>query len=104
MDIGVLGRLQDADNYYMAQLYDGGLAVITRMGSNYMQLVRVPYSSDENTWYEIRIGFRGTRIDMYVNDMLIASAEDAAFLHGKVGFRCAQGSQAYFDDLLVNLP
>lgn len=100
VDLSVLGRLQDADHYYNAQLWQGNARIYRRDGS-WTQLVSVPYATTFGTWYNITLKFSGTRISMYVNGVLVTSAEDAVFLKGKVGFRCATNSQAYFDNIIV---
>jgi FtsP/CotA-like multicopper oxidase with cupredoxin domain len=102
IDVGVIGRLQDAEHFYLAQLR-AGKAWIWRRSNDWQELVSVPYAATNGTWYKVRLEFRGTRLNMYIGDALVVSAEDAIFLRGKIGLRCAAGSQTYFDNVKVTL-
>ncbi len=99
MDVGVLGRVQDASHFYLAQLVNGR-ARIYRQDNGWIELRSVPYEAVNNVLYTVKMEFRGTQISMYVNDELVATAEDAMYLKGKVGLRCTR-SQVYFDDVKV---
>ncbi len=99
IDGGVFGRVQDAEHLYLAQLHRGK-ATIHRRENTWIPLVSVPFAAEHGTVYRVSLEFRGTKINMYVNDVLVTSAEDAAYLSGKIGLRCAN-NQTFFDNVTV---
>ena len=103
IDSGVLGRVQDEEHFYLAQLYEGRARLYIRNG-NWIELTNVPYGTEHGVTYRVALELRGTKINMYVNDTLVTSTEDATYLNGKIGLRCAAGTQAYFDNVTVKLP
>jgi hypothetical protein len=101
VDIAVIGRWQDEQNFYIAQLVNDKAYLTGREGGSFRAIANVPYTSQNGTSYNIRLEFHGTKINMYVDNTLILSAEDGVFLKGKVGLRCASNSQAHFDNVKV---
>ena len=101
IDIGVLGRVRDEEHFYLAQLLDNNARLYRRNGGLWEELTDVPYALEHNQTYQVELEFRGTRINMYVNDALVTSVEDAAYLNGYVGLRCAANVQAFFDNVTV---
>jgi hypothetical protein len=101
VDVGIIGRWQDEQNFYMAQLVGGKAYLTRREGGGWNSLASAPYASQNGTSYNIMLEFRGTKINMYVDKTLIVSVEDGVFLQGKAGLRCASNSQASFDNVRI---
>jgi hypothetical protein len=102
INVGVIGRMQDEQHFYMAQLY-GGNARIFRRKNGWRGLVSVPYPIEAGSWYKLGLEFSGTQIHLYINDGLIVSVEDESYPSGKIGLYCSR-CQASFDDILVTQP
>jgi hypothetical protein len=101
INVGVLGRVQDVEHFYLAQLIDSSARLFRRNGGRWEKLTDVPYALELGKTYVVELEFRGTQINMYVNDALVTSVQDAAYLKGYAGLYCATGAQAAMDDMLV---
>jgi len=100
INAGVMGRVQDANNYYLALIYQGTARIYLRTPNGWQELASVLYSSVNGKWYKVGLEFQGTKIKMYIDDVLVVTAEDAVILKGKIGLDCSQ-SESYFDDVNV---
>lgn len=101
VNVGIIGRFQDAENFYMAQLRQGVAGIHMRITGRWIALDSVPHAMNKDTWYKVKLEMRDTRIRMYVDGALVASAKDATFSRGKIGLRSAEGAEAYFDNVTV---
>lgn len=104
INVGLIGRLQDAEHFYLAQLIDNQARLFRRNSGRWEQLTERPYALEHNKQYQVQLEFRGTSISMYVNDALVTSVEDAVFLSGRAGLYCSTGVQASIDDYSVRVP
>jgi hypothetical protein len=104
IDAGLIGRIQDEEHFYLAQLIDSNARIFRRNGRNWEMLTDIPYALEHNQVYSVTLEFRGTRINMYINNTLVTSVEDAAYLSGKAGLRCGAGAQVAFDNFSVKSP
>ena len=102
---GVVWRLQDADNYYLARLdldrQDIGLYRIaagnrTRIeGEDDLEL-------DNAAWHTLRIVHEDEEIRVYLGGIRVLRARDRTFMQaGAAGVWCADAAIAHFDDLRV---
>ena len=100
IDIGILGRVTDSVNNYQIQIWQNK-ARIKIWKSDWKDIASVPYIATNDSWYKLRAEFLGTSLKMYINNKLIASAEDSIFPNGAIGLRCASNSKAFFDNVIV---
>lgn len=105
VNLGVTGRIQDGLRFYLAQLRDG-LARIVRsegVGSDqaWMELANAPYTVRDDVWYDLQVEFRGPSIKMYIDNQLVTSANDSTYEKGGIGLRCAEMTEAAYDDIAV---
>jgi len=101
ISVGVIGRMRASNLFYLAELRNGEAKIVSRSNTVWATLAVAPYAVTSGTVYEIAVEFRGEHIRMYVNGELIVEAEDGLSSRGKIGLRCAEGSQALFDNVTV---
>ena len=84
----------------MAQLRQGHASIYRRSGF-WEPLAELPFPILDHVWYELKVEFNGRQINMDIDGQRVTSVVDAEYTHGQVGLRCAEGTEAYFDDFLV---
>lgn len=97
VDKTMVGRFTDRDHYYILNLRgsfqnQGNDLILGKICCNGHRktLARVPYVNNSNTWYRLRLDFKGLEIKVYVNDLLLINYVDDNYpelphLSGKAG-------------------
>ena len=103
---GVIYRYQDNVNYYMNSIkfVDQQATWAARINGNYLQGqagMRLPFASEMNKQYELKIEVEGNRFKFYVDGELVQEFTNDEFEKGAVGIR-VYDSQAVFGDFEVN--
>lgn len=112
---GIVFRYQDPNNYYMVRTGgENGIEIGKMVNSQYTTLKFVPTERLENFLMPersvvLRVVARGSQIDTYVDNNLIARVQDATFPIGQVGlttFRIKAGFLYFslWEDFGPNLP
>lgn len=106
-EIGLIGRAEDAEHYYML-VYDHvqkKVAIKKRSGSAITTLAEAPHALSADQSYRFQSDFIGESIRFYINGNLLLAATDsaAANTRGGVGFIGSQ-SIAHFDGVVVQYP
>ncbi len=105
---GVIYRYQDNVNYYMNSIkfVDQQATWAARISGNYLQGqagMRLPFASEMNKQYELKIEVEGNQFRFYVDGEMVQEFSNDEFGKGAVGLR-VYSSQAVFDDFEVNGP
>jgi hypothetical protein len=98
---GVVWRLQDADNYYIARMnpLEDNFRVYKVVSGKRIQLetregIKVPAGE----WHTIKVTMRGDRIACFLDDKMYLEARDDAIARaGKVGLWTKADAQSHFD-------
>lgn len=103
-DFSVIFGYRDTSNYYYAsfnETNDAGTNGIFRVaGGTRTELADFPSVITAGTMYPVKIERTGSAIKVYRSGTLLASATDATFTSGKIGFG-TKNDGAAFDDLKV---
>lgn len=102
IDVGILGRAIDESHNYQGQLWNDN-ARIKVWDVDWSDLSVEPFPATNDIWYNLRLEFRDSNVKLYINNELMAIAEDDTYVNGKIGLRCASNSQAYFDNVKIML-
>ena len=113
-NFGVICRYQDADNFYfLAISSDGTYAISKRQAGEWSLLGADEWLFSEAIFQgessnTIRADCVGDTLTLYVNDQLLAEAQDADFVSGDVGLLAGSfdtaGVDILFDDFSVRQP
>jgi hypothetical protein len=103
--VGVLWKVQDADNYYLARLdlsrQDIGLYRVVR-GNRVRIEGEDDLELDPNAWHTLKIVQEGENIRVYVGGIRVLRARDRTFAaSGGAGVWCTDDAIAHFDDLKI---
>jgi hypothetical protein len=103
--LGVLGIVVgalDTETYYFVQWAKGQNAVKIYRRPGF-PLIGQATTADpvDGTWYDMRIEMVGTTFNVYIDDVLILTASDPAYLPGQIGLLGYQGSLNEYDDVAV---
>jgi hypothetical protein len=98
---GVVWRLQDADNYYIARMnpLEDNFRVYKVIAGKRIQLgtkegLKVPAGD----WHRIKVAMRGDAIQCFLDDTMYLEAKDDAIAKaGKVGLWSKADAQTHFD-------
>jgi hypothetical protein len=103
--IGVLFRYQGTDDYYAFYLHSqlSQRRLFRRAGGQETLLAGDSFAYRVSDDYVVEIGVRGDRIDVYLDSVLVFSAEDDALATGTVGFLSRANDGSRFDDVRVVL-
>lgn len=94
---GVICRYQDANNFYRFVISGKGYAGITKRSQGIVTVLSEPLLSQSpvvNRGYasnHIKAICQGSQLIMYVNDQLVAQAEDSEFSAGDTGLMASSG-------------
>jgi hypothetical protein len=105
---GILWRVQDPDNYYLARLdlarQDIGLYRVVR-GNRVRIEGEDDLELDPNAWHTLKILQEGENIRVYLGGIRVLRARDRTFSRpGSTGLWCTGDAVAQFDDLRFGLP
>lgn len=100
---GLVWRLKDADNYYIARAnpLENNFRVYKVVEGRRIQLqsARIPLKSGQ--WYVIRIENEGNRIECYLNGKKYLDIKDDTFKTGKTGLWTKADAVTAFDNFRV---
>ncbi|SDW66126.1 right-handed parallel beta-helix repeat-containing protein [Paenibacillus sp. CF384] len=101
--VGILGRYQDASNYYYFQYYnnDGKLYLSKFVNGVWTHLGSTPFTFNTNQYYEFKLDLNGSSIKASVDGTQIFSVTDSQFSAGKFGM-LANENAATFDDVGIS--
>ena len=98
---GVVWRVQDANNYYVARAnaLEGNVRIYKVVNGKRTQFNGVNVKVESGQWQTLRVEFAGTRFKVFFNGKHLFDAEDATFKDaGKVGVWTKADSVTLFDD------
>lgn len=110
---GIICRHQDVDNYYALVISSDGFAAIRKRAQgnelDYLtDWVKSPAINQANNTNNLHAECVGTRLALYVNDILVIEAEDAEFPEGDAGLMAGTFESTFvevlFDDFQVSAP
>ncbi len=70
-------------------------------GKNWLELRSVPFNITKGDWYSVNVQAKGTRIQVYVDDILFIDMSDSRREGGLLGFGVGPGTWAQIDDIEV---
>jgi len=98
--IGLAFRVQDAGNWYMAQLRDDSNRIEEYNDGDFQGMCSCADTAAVGVWYDTKVVVAGNTFSMYVNDALCCSYTDTTFSQGKIGLS-TYGAHGHFDDVRV---
>lgn len=100
---GVFFRMKDIDTYYVLRFNyrENVVSMLRKVGGGSEKLIKQgKFSLNDNEIYKLRISAINEKCNVYINDILLFTAEDDKITTGKLGFYASMGS-CYFDDIKV---
>jgi hypothetical protein len=100
---GVVWRLKDADNYYIARAnaLEGNVRIYHFVKGKRTQFKGVNEKVESGQWHTMRVNFSGSRFTVLFNGKELFTAEDETFKDsGKVGVWTKADSVTLFDDFI----
>ena len=101
---GLVFRLKDKDNYYVARAnaLENNFRLYHVVNGKRIQFAGADFKVSPQEWHEIKIEARGDEFKCYYDEQLKFGARDSTFKDaGKVGVWTKADSVIYFDDLTV---
>ena len=89
-------------NRYFIGFYEGASYIQKQLVNNFKELKKEGRGISLNEWHSIKIEIIQNRIDVFVDETLILSAQDEDILtEGGISFETFEDSQAYIDNVKV---
>jgi hypothetical protein len=98
--IGLAFRVQDAGNWYMAQLRTDSNRIEEYNDEAFEGWCTCNDTAEEGVWYNTKVVVAGNTFSMYVNGAFCCSYTDTTFSQGKIGLS-TYASHGRFDDVRV---
>jgi hypothetical protein len=102
---GIVWRLRDAQNYYLARanaLEDNVRLYYVQNGKR-TEIASWKGAVTSSGWHRLRADMRGDHIEVYWDDQKVIDARDTRFVAaGRVGLWTKADSRTLFDDLLLH--
>lgn len=99
---GVVARYTDPSNYYYVTLRNNNTVLLRRMVNGvFTTLDSAPLPITLNRTYRVRLEVIGTRLRLFVDNQLLAEADDSALTHGQAGVMMYK-MRADYDNILVS--
>ncbi|GLX67000.1 CBM96 family carbohydrate-binding protein [Paenibacillus glycanilyticus] len=99
-ETGLLGRVQDENNFYLFSYDNGKLAIKKKADGQFTPLVEKNVALSSDTAHRLRAVMNGNSLELDVDGVQQLATTDAAFASGAVGLYTNQAS-AKFDGVLV---
>ena len=100
---GLMARFVDTKNYYYVSVRANGQISLRKLvGGAVTVLGSVPFVASSQPMY-LRLEVIGTKLRVYVNDVLLLERSDATFSHGSSGFITCEAAASY-DDYIAYQP
>lgn len=99
---GIVVRLKDANNYYIARAnaLEGNVRLYKVVGGKRSQFAGKDVPVPSSRWETLGLGVQGDRLEVRLNGGVLFEARDQTFKDaGKVGLWTKADSLTYFDDL-----
>jgi hypothetical protein len=99
---GIVVRLRDANNYYIARAnaLEGNVRLYKVVGGKRSQLAGKDVPIPSGRWETLGLGVQGDRLEVRLNGEVLFEARDQTFKDtGKAGLWTKADSVTYFDDL-----
>jgi hypothetical protein len=99
---GIVVRLKDANNYYIARAnaLEGNVRLYKVVGGKRSQFAGKDVPIPSGRWETLGLGVQGDRLEVRLNGEVLFEARDQTFKDaGKVGLWTKADSVTYFDDL-----
>jgi hypothetical protein len=103
---GLVVRLSDSDNYYVARAnaLENNVRLYRVVNGRRHQIAGANIRVPSGQWQELRMRIEGSRIDVFLNGASQIRAEDTTFASaGRVGLWTKADSVTYFDDFVVKV-
>ncbi|NLV44551.1 MAG: DUF1080 domain-containing protein [Candidatus Hydrogenedentes bacterium] len=100
---GFIVRAKDGRNYYYVH-YDRGQAILCRSDENngWNEIKRAGnLDKPAGVWHRGEVQCQGDRLRVFLNDVLLYEAQDAALASGRVGFYAGEGV-AHVKDIVIS--
>jgi beta-glucanase (GH16 family) len=97
---GVIGRYQDANNYYMLRLNDTGdkLQLYKKSSGTFTLLQEIAVTVNLNTWYTLKLVMIENSLDGYLDGVKkISGITDSSISTGSIGLRTFNADAKYDD-------
>jgi hypothetical protein len=104
---GLVVRLTDADNYYIARAnaLEGNVRLYKVVGGQRSQFAGKDVEVPSGQWQTLGLGIQGDRLEVRLNGEVLFAARDQTFKDaGKVGLWTKADSVIYFDGLRIEAP
>jgi len=104
---GLVVRLKDADNYYIARAnaLEGNVRLYKVVGGQRSQFAGKDLGIPRGRWQTLGLGIQGDRLEVKLNGEVLFAARDQTFKDaGKVGLWTKADSVTYFDGLRIEAP
>jgi hypothetical protein len=104
---GLVVRLKDADNYYIARAnaLEGNVRLYKVVGGQRSQFAGKDLDIPRGRWQTLGLGIQGDRLEVRLNGEVLFAARDQTFKDaGKVGLWTKADSVTYFDGLRIEAP
>ena len=100
--IGLVLRMQDTDNLYLADFHlNQEVRIWRRVSGIWTQLDIAPMVIAFDTAYLLKFSASGSQLRAYVNGTLVLSASDSTFSQGLAGLRVSE-AHARYDDFAIS--
>ena len=98
---GVVFRLQDGDDYYLARAnaLEGNVRLYRVVKGDRQQLASADAKVTSNAWHGLAVTARGRKLEVRWDGALVIEASDASFAAGRIGLWTKADSVTAFDDL-----
>jgi hypothetical protein len=104
---GPIWRVKDDDSYYLARWdpLEGNAYIYVVQGGVRTALAKVDLALDIESWHALRVVADGPRIELFIDDKPVLTAEDTTFPEaGMIGLWTKADATTLFDDLSVAAP
>jgi hypothetical protein len=101
---GIVVRLKDANNYYIARAnaLEGNVRLYKVVGGKRSQFAGKDVDVAANKWQTLGLSVQGNRLEVQLNGTVLFEAHDQTFKDaGKVGLWTKADSVTYFDNLQI---
>jgi len=103
---GLVVRLKDANNYYIARAnaLEGNVRLYKVVGGKRSQFAGKDVPIPSGRWETLGLGVQGDRIEVRLNGEILFEARDQTFTGtGKIGLWTKADSVTHFDDLSIQI-
>lgn len=104
---GLIWRVKDEHDYYIARwdpVEDNAYLYVVQSGQR-TALATVDLALDHEAWHALRVVAEGSRIELYIDDQPVLTAEDASLREpGMIGLWTKSDAATLFDDLSAAAP